>query len=339
MDKSLTVIIPTYNMQDYLRRCLDSLIVRPDLLDSLEVLVINDGSKDNSSLIAHEYSDKYPNTFKVVDKENGHYGSCVNRGIAEAAGKYVKVLDADDWFDTSELEHMLENIKSIEVDVVLTGFNMVDESGNVIEKCIQNIPDGEIYDFNSYPPTDIFNYPMHMVAYRTEFLRNIEYKQTEGINYTDTEWQCCPQYAVNKFVYYQLIVYQYLRGREGQSMDDSVIAKNVWQLETVLIALVNNRGKYDISKSPLAESNNISQMLLLTKMIYKIVLIWRKKSKNDLLHLKQFDIYLKSINQDIWNKAGLLVLNKKIPIHYVRIWRRTGFVLPFYWIRKIYGEI
>ena len=90
MNKILTIIIPTYNMEKYLRRCLDSLIIDEEGMKQLEVLVINDGSKDSSSQIAHEYQDKYPDTFRVIDKENGNYGSCINRGLKEATGKYVK---------------------------------------------------------------------------------------------------------------------------------------------------------------------------------------------------------------------------------------------------------
>lgn len=74
MRKLLTIIIPTYNMQDYLCRCLDSLIVPDDMMKDLEVLVINDGSKDRSSEIAHSYQDRFPVTFRVIDKENGNYG-------------------------------------------------------------------------------------------------------------------------------------------------------------------------------------------------------------------------------------------------------------------------
>ena len=100
MDKILSIIVPTYNMEKYLERCLSSLIVSDEQMAMLEVLVINDGSKDRSSEIAHGYESRYPDTFRVIDKTNGHYGSCVNRGLQEATGKYVKVLDADDWFNT-----------------------------------------------------------------------------------------------------------------------------------------------------------------------------------------------------------------------------------------------
>ena len=92
MDKILTVIIPTYIMEDYLRYCLDSLLIKENF-KQLEVLIINDGSKDSSSAIGHEYEQLYPEVFRVIDKENGNYGSCINRGLKEAKGKYVKILE------------------------------------------------------------------------------------------------------------------------------------------------------------------------------------------------------------------------------------------------------
>ena len=119
MQKLLTIVIPTYNMQDYLHRCLDSLVLEDEqLMSQLEVLVINDGSKDNSSTIAHDYENKYPATFRVIDKENGNYGSCINKGLEIATGKYVKVLDADDSFDTSNFEDYLRFLNSVEVDIL-----------------------------------------------------------------------------------------------------------------------------------------------------------------------------------------------------------------------------
>lgn len=84
-------------------------------MQRLEVLVVNDGSKDNSSAIAHEYQDKYPDTFRVIDKENGNYGSCVNRGLKEATGKYIKILDADDWFDNEQFSLFVEKLKNMTV--------------------------------------------------------------------------------------------------------------------------------------------------------------------------------------------------------------------------------
>ena len=125
MQKLLTIVIPTYNMQNYLHRCLDSLLLPDKQMEQLEVLVINDGSKDKSSTIAHEYEAKYPNTFRVIDKENGNYGSCVNRGLKEATGKYIKVLDADDWFDTMNFEKYISFLAKTDADLVLSDFDYV----------------------------------------------------------------------------------------------------------------------------------------------------------------------------------------------------------------------
>ena len=123
MDKILTLIIPTYNMELYLRYCLDSLLV-DEGMDALEVLVVNDGSRDCSLEIAREYEHKYPQTFKVIDKENGNYGSCVNRGLKEATGKYVKVLDADDSFDTEHFGRFI--VRFVQCFVIKTGGDVLD---------------------------------------------------------------------------------------------------------------------------------------------------------------------------------------------------------------------
>ena len=122
--KLLSIIIPTYNMEPYLRHCLDSLIIDKGM-DELEVFVINDGSKDRSSKIAREYQDKYPNTFYVIDKVNGNYGSCINRGLKEATGKYIKVLDADDCFNARALQDVIQRLMNIDTDVILTNYVIV----------------------------------------------------------------------------------------------------------------------------------------------------------------------------------------------------------------------
>ncbi|MDE5999791.1 MAG: glycosyltransferase family 2 protein, partial [Bacteroidaceae bacterium] len=106
MNKVLSVIVPTFNMEQYLGECLTSMITQKSQ-ELLEVIVVNDGSTDASSAIAHGFAAQYPTLFKVIDKENGHYGSCVNHGLKAATGKYVKILDADDFFHTPDLDAVL----------------------------------------------------------------------------------------------------------------------------------------------------------------------------------------------------------------------------------------
>lgn len=112
MNKLLSVVIPVYKVEKYIRQCLGSLIL-PDeaLMDKMEVLVVNDGTPDRSAIIAKEYEAKYPDVFHVIDKENGGHGSAFNVGLAQASGKYLRFLDSDDWFDTKNLAKLLNVLK------------------------------------------------------------------------------------------------------------------------------------------------------------------------------------------------------------------------------------
>ena len=118
----VAIIIPAYNAADYIEASVRS-ILRQSVGD-FQLLVVNDGSKDSSSAIGHEYEAKYPQTFRVIDKENGNYGSCVNRGLKEATGKYVKVLDADDYFDTDVFEAFVHLLSEINADLLISDFDV-----------------------------------------------------------------------------------------------------------------------------------------------------------------------------------------------------------------------
>ena len=98
MDKVLTVIVPVYNMEKYIRQCLESLVIG-EVLDRIEVLVVLEGSKDGSAEIAYEFVEQYPDTLRIIYKANGGHGSAINTGLMMASGEYVKILDSDDWVE------------------------------------------------------------------------------------------------------------------------------------------------------------------------------------------------------------------------------------------------
>lgn len=132
MKKLLSIIIPSYNMEGYLDRCISSLLIKR--IDDLDIIIINDGSKDRTSEIGHKYENLYPNSIRCIDKENGNYGSCINRGLSEVKGKYVKILDADDSFNTYEFERMIEAISNTDTDLVICDYDIVDADGNITKK-------------------------------------------------------------------------------------------------------------------------------------------------------------------------------------------------------------
>ena len=105
MNKILSIIIPTYNAAQFLDKGLSTFIMEDkEMMDKLEVLIVNDGTKDNSVEVAQKFVDRYPNTFKIINKENGGHGSAINTGVENVTGKYFKCVDADDWVYTDALK-------------------------------------------------------------------------------------------------------------------------------------------------------------------------------------------------------------------------------------------
>ena len=227
MEKVLTVIVPAYNMEQYLRYCLDSL-VEGGLREGLEVLVINDGSQDATSAIAHEYETAYPSIFKVVDKKNGNYGSCVKAGLAVARGKYVKILDADDSFEAAHFPRFLSFLSKVDADLVLSPFAVVDAGRNVRKVIRYPFKEGELLSFDQVCRSEDFKQmQMHAVTYRRDMLLAMDYRQTEGISYTDQEWIFLPMTEVRSMACFGEYVYKYLVGRPGQTVDPAVKLKSL----------------------------------------------------------------------------------------------------------------
>ena len=320
--KLLTIIIPTYNMEKYLNCCLDSLIGIETILPLLEVLVINDGSKDRSSEIAHEYELKYPNSIKVIDKANGNYGSCVNRGLKEATGKYVKVLDADDWFDKAGLKKMIESLVDVDVDLILTDFNRVNPKGEIIEKIRFGFPKNKVLDVECYCwRPEFIAMEMHAVTYRTTLLRRFAYHQSEGISYTDVEWIFEPMSYVKTFYYSGIVVYQYLLGREDQTVSASQMSKSLGHTLKGAYAILNAYSRR------VAECGENMRKYLLGKMMIRISVLYNKTLFLHYLNIEELialEDYIKEKNKDAYEAAGNLKFYKFLPFYHVRWWRNHG---------------
>ena len=242
-DKILTVIVPSYNMEKYLPKCLGSLVVAPELMERIEVIVVNDGSKDRTSEIGHEFEQRYVGVFRVVDKANGNYGSCINVGLKLAQGRYVKVLDADDWFDPAQFERYLAFVaKQVSVepqpDMLFNDFTFVQPDGVQYDLHDYSYVTQEgfsIGDFTFEPGRDLW---MHGVAFKTENLRKIGYEQSTGISYTDEEWISQPLTTVRSIAYCPGVLYMYLMGREGQTCGADQYLKCFWMQVQILKKLI-----------------------------------------------------------------------------------------------------
>lgn len=324
MEKILSIIIPTYNMEKYLRHCLDSLLIEKGLED-VEVLVINDGSKDSSLAIAQDYQSKYPNTFRVIDKENGNYGSCINRGLKEATGKYIKVLDADDSFNTITFQEYVSILKSIDVDLILTDFLFVDESDiEVRNRKYDYIPSNTILDFEKLcsDGLDMIMIMMHAVTYKRENLIKMNYKQTEGISYTDNEWIFTPMLQVKKAYHINKPLYLYLIGREGQTVETSVQYKNFKQEIKVTEDMITQIQSVT-HKNAAIESALYTLLRKRISLIYRIVLvIGRNHIDNNLL--VEFDNFLKLKEPELYHSINNSHLGNHYKFYFVECWRKNG---------------
>lgn len=224
--KILSIIVPTYNMENYLSYCLDSFFIRKNF-DKLEVIVVNDGSKDKSLEIAQNYVAQASDVFKIVDKKNGNYGSCINVALPVVKGKYVKVVDADDSVDTDNLDEFISFLCENDVDLALSDFVLVNEDRVVTKEIFYHFG-WSIMPMEQICVTERFkDMEMHAVTYRTELLLNIGYHQTEGISYTDQQWIFTPMAAVRSVGIFNKAVYKYLVGRVGQTIDPAVKIKRM----------------------------------------------------------------------------------------------------------------
>lgn len=278
MAKLLSVAIPTYNMEKYLTRCLDSFLIKDsELLKQLEVIVVNDGSKDSSSAIAHEYQQRYPGIFYVIDKENGHYGSCINAALKVATGKYFRIVDADDWVNCNNFAAFVRELEHRKEDALFTRFTLQNEKlGKAIEQDDNGIEYNKTLDLNHYMiPEPCL--AMHNYSFKLEHLKYINYCQTEGVCYTDTEYVYYPLCSAKTLYCFDFSLYQYYIGRDEQSMAIGPLVKNYTHFEKVLNKLW--------SKEIATPNRNYNMIrthydVLLMRYMYQINCIYAERNKD-----------------------------------------------------------
>lgn len=321
--KVLSIIIPMYNMENYIGKCLQSLLDIPtECLESIDIIVVNDGSKDQSLRIATSYQKKYPEVIRVIDKENGNYGSCINAGLAKALGTYVKVLDSDDYFSSVGLSAILEKISSIPVmDMIITDFDIINANDEITNHVSFHLKKEKCLLFNDIWKK-ISDIQMHAIIYRTELFKEINYHQTEGISYTDQEWCYYPMVKIQTVYYVNNVLYKYLLGREGQTMSENVLKKKISNLEIVANKMLKHFSLLD--KNKLSRERYLllrKRILVRYKDIYRLYLIGFKKEEFNAKAFDELDSFVKQ-NKDIYSLLGLTSVYKKVmPIPYVLLYR------------------
>ena len=235
--KVLTFVIPAYNSESFLNKCLDSMLV-PELLEKLEILVVNDGSTDRTAEIAEGYCARYPDTVRLISQENKGHGGALNTGCAAAAGKYLKVVDADDWVETKNLPELIRLLEGCGSDVVLTHYHTIDIGTGEIKNW-RSFPEvfgkaytfGEIMsDWRSFDRSLTF----HGITYRREFYQKHGQPLLEHVFYEDHQYAtfpCCHAESVTPF---DLFLYDYRIGDVNQSVSNANQLKRIGHTEQVI---------------------------------------------------------------------------------------------------------
>jgi len=299
MNKTLTVSIASYNVEKFLKTTLDSFIV-PEVMDKIEVLVVNDGSKDNTLAVAKEYADKYPNTFKVIDKQNGGYGSTLNAAIPVASGKYYRLLDGDDWFDKDGLVKFVNELENSDEDMIISKFKRVFESDGheeerdetvILKKTSGTFEDVEIKDW----------FTMHATTFKTEILQKNNIRITEHCFYTDQEYDLLPLRFVKTIKKIPVCLYCYRIGRAEQSVSPAGMAKHYKEQMTVFKKVfeiyTNAENKSD------AKAKYLFYYLSKRLRLYLLSCLVLEPTAEHKSDIKEFMAYCKKTMPKVYNDA------------------------------------
>lgn len=323
--KILTIAIPVYNTEKYIKRCFDSILLN-EIIDDIEVIAVNDGSKDKSLDILNKYKSLYPNTLIVINKENGGHGSTINKALETATGKYFRVLDSDDWFNSKDFIKLINKLKQFDADVVITNYSKEHIYNGYSEQINwQDLKENKIYNFDSIN-MDILNKEYFVMAnslYKTNVLRESKLKLLEKTFYVDMQYNVIPISCVKTFVYFNLDIYRYFIGRPDQSMNLKNFVKNRSNHEKVLKSLIEYYNT-NITKLSSNKKDYISQILfyMLTTHYYIYCVYPEKGSKEMKKEIKEFDNYLKEKNADLYimmNKIGHIRYNRRTKFLFVKI--------------------
>ncbi|MDN6640874.1 MAG: glycosyltransferase [Tetragenococcus sp.] len=333
--KTLSIIVPCYNSEEYMERCINSLLIGGELV---EVIVIDDGSTDHTLQIAESYAKNFPSIVKVVSQANGGHGQAINTGLVAATGKYVKVVDSDDWLDMQAynqvLDFLQEQAEELGIDMLISNY--------VYEK--EQVKHKKVMHYRSFLPIekpfswDEVKFPsgkyllMHSVIYRLDLLKQLQLQLPQHTFYVDNLYVFKPLPLVERMYYLDVNLYKYYIGREDQSVNEKVMIDRIDQQITINKQLVdyyaNNK---KVEKSLLAYMRNYLEIIT---TISSILLI-KEGSKESIEKKKELWTFIKENEPDLYKnlKHRFFGIGVHLP---GRIGRKTA-VGVYRMAQKIYG--
>ena len=242
--KLITFTVPCYNSAAYMDHCIETLLPAGE---EAEIILVDDGSKDDTGKIADAYAEKYPTIVRVIHQENGGHGEGVNQGIRNATGLYYKVVDSDDWLDEAALRTVLAKLNTLTARGTAPDLMIC----NYVYEHVEDNTSHTVRYTNVFPQNRLFSWThvghfrpdqnllMHSVMYRTQVLRDCGMVLPKHTFYVDNIFVYQPLPFVKSMYYMDLDLYRYFIGRADQSVNESVMVKRVDQQLRVTRHMIN----------------------------------------------------------------------------------------------------
>lgn len=299
MKKILTISVAAYNAAADIEKCLNSML-QTDVHDLLEIIVVNDGSKDNTAEIAQRYVDYYPGIVQLINKENGGHGSTINASIKAATGKYYKIVDSDDWVDKDGIERLVRTLQTVDTDLILNPFHAVDAESKEIIRTFKPFSDEQALGIiQTIDQAEGITIPMHSITFNTDTIRKMGPIISEKCFYVDMEYTNFPLIHVQNFICLPFPVYHYLLGTTTQSVNIQNLIKRREQHLHVVKRIISFYQKHKESMHPNIRKTVLYSVQFATLTQSKIYFnMDPMESKSEII---AFDNWLKSTAPEVYD--------------------------------------
>lgn len=335
--KLLTVAIPCYNSQEYMKHAIESVLVGGE---DIEILIVNDGSKDDTAKIADEFEVAYPGIVRAIHQENGGHGEAVNAGLRNAKGLYYKVLDSDDWLDRDSLLRVMNKLRQMVkegkmVDMFLANY-VYEKPSEHKHKVIRYegvFPENQIFGWSDIKRFKISqNILMHSVIYRTQMLHDCGLELPKHTFYVDNIFVYVPLPNVKTMYYMDVNLYRYYIGREDQSVNEDVMISRIDQQIKVNKIMID---AYDLTKIRNKKLKDYMVKYLAMMMTVSSIFLIKEGSEESLTKRAELWHYLKDASKGMFRLVNHQVLSRPMQIRGKA--GRKMLVWAYSISRKIYG--
>lgn len=301
-------------MSAHLHRCLDSVLYE-GCPDDTEILVVNDGSTDDSKSIIDLYAQRFPNHLRSLHKENGGWGSCINTAVQMAQGRYFRVLDSDDCFDSKQYEEYMTVLRRVDTDILVTSHKEIYPDGE-IEITVPSAITDCVMSLEEYISRDDAIFRLSGSTYKLELLSGVSFSPRY---YADLEYNAMPLLSAKTIYFAKQVVYHYYKNRDEQSTSKYSYIKNKRNFLKVVQNLISFFLRIDINKKSKLYGFFLNDFTKILIFLYNLFLSKEYESnKEDAIIISDFHKWLRRVSPVFYRKVEQ---TKKWGIPYILIWR------------------